>query len=319
MVILQNCGTMFTEAHRHALHRDGYVVVPRVISEALADTTLSDFQAFCAHATGQLFSEQDYDRKLELKNVHGIIEYPGGLSHVDFVTRIRNDPGVQHVFADIYRVDPQMDPIVLSMDRVNYQASETMRGIPARPRKAWWHVDQKWTEPQFKCVQGYVDMVGSESDDHGGLQVISGSHRCFEDLALAHAAGMTDSGWDRDWHRLSREELEYCVSRGGQVVNVKCPKGGMVLWDSRTVHMSRPNRHPVDERFVVYTCGWPQSRLTAKDLERRAEAERLRRATSHWPDARHYFSEKPRWFGRHSEEPQRVAEQWITRQIYFEK
>jgi ectoine hydroxylase-related dioxygenase (phytanoyl-CoA dioxygenase family) len=302
---------MFTKERREALERDGYVVIPNVISEDLADATLSEFQAFHAHATGQLFSDEDYQRDRELKNVHGIVEFPGGLSHVKFVNRIREDPNVHQVFAEMYDVDANEDPIVCGMDRVNYQASENMRKIPARERNAWWHVDQKWDHPEFMCVQGYVDMVGSETEEHGGLQVIRGSHRMFEDLALAHAAGVTQGGWDRDWHRLNDEELEYCEEKGGEVVNVKCPKGGMVLWDSRTVHMSRPNRHPEDERFVVYTCGWPMSHLSEKDLARREEAKRLRRATSHWPDARAFFPEKPRWFGTHSNEPQAVSEAWI--------
>jgi len=302
---------MFTEEHRQALERDGYVVIPNVIPEQLADNTLSEFQAFHAHATGQLFSDEDYKRELELKNTHGIIEYPGGLSHAKFINRIREDPQVQQVFADIYQVDPTQDPILCGMDKVNYQASENMRGIPTRERKPWWHVDQGWDQPEFICVQGYVDMVGSETDAHAGLQVISGSHLQFEDLALAHAAGITDGAWDKGWHRMSEEEIKYCQVNGGRVVNVKCPKGGMVLWDSRTVHMARPNRHPEDERFVVYTCGWPRSRLSEQDLARREEAKRLRRATSAFPDARHIFPEKPQWFGTRSEEPQAISEQWI--------
>jgi hypothetical protein len=301
---------MFTKERREALERDGYVVIPNVISEDLADATLSEFQAFHAHATGQLFSEEEYQRERELKNVHGIIEYPGGLSHVDFVNRIREDPNVHQVFADIYNVNPEEDPILCAYDRVNYQASENMRKIPTRERKAWWHVDQKWDHPEFMCVQGYVDLVGSETDEHAGLQVLSGSHLNFEDLALAHAAGITAGTWN-DWHHLSSEEVEYCAEKGGKVVNVKCPKGGMVLWDSRTVHMSRPNHHPDDERFVIYTCGWPTSRLTDKDLARRAEAKRLRRATSAIPDARLIFPEKPQWFGTRSTEPQTVSEAWI--------
>lgn len=302
---------MLTAEQRDALARDGYVVIPNVISEELADATLSEFQAFHAHCTGQLFSEEDYHREFEFKNVHGIIEFPGALSHTDFVNRIREDPQVTNVFADLYQVDSKIDPILCSFDRVNYQASETMRGIPARNRKVWWHVDQKWDNPKFMGVQGYVDMVGSETDEHGGLMVISGSHHMFEDLALAHAAGVINGGWDRDWHRLSDEEIEYCQSQGGKIINVKCSKGSMVLWDSRTVHMSRPNRHPEDERFVVYTCGWPQSWLSEQDLARREDAKRLRRATSHHPDARHFFPSKPRWFGNHSEEPQATAEAWI--------
>ena len=301
----------FTEEHRLHLEEKGYVVVPNVITEELADETISNFQAFNAESTGQDFNH--YDRALELKNVHGIIEFPGSLSHVDFVEKIRHDAGVTGVFASIYGVNPSEDPIRFSYDRVNYQASETMRGLTTRARKSWWHVDQHYSEPNFSCVQGYVDLVGSETDQHAGLMVISESHLKFADLALAHIAGAVEekTNWDRDWHRLTDEELTYCMQQGGEIVNVKCPKGGMVLWDSRTVHMSRPNHHPNDERLVIYTCGWPESRLSEEDKSRRSEARKKRRATSHWPDARHLFPVKPQWFGERSMEPEQVATNWI--------
>jgi ectoine hydroxylase-related dioxygenase (phytanoyl-CoA dioxygenase family) len=143
--------------------------------------------------------------------------------------------------------------------------------------------------------------------------VLAGSHRHFQDLALAQYAGQLDGGWERDWKKMNDEELEYYKAQGCQPVNVKCSKGSMVLWDSRTVHMSRPNRHDQDERLVVYVCGFPESRLSSEAFQRREQAFQQRRATSHWPDARHLFPPKPRWFGDHDEAPQQTAEAWISR------
>lgn len=285
---------------------NGYAVVPNVISEQLCDETLSEFHAFHAHATGQQFTEELYRRDLELKNTHGIIEFPGALSHVDFVNRVRNHPNVLQVFSEIYQTQ---EPILTGFDRVNYQASANMRKLTTRDRKPWWHVDQGWKSPRFEMVQGYVDLVGSETDEHAGLMVLEKSHLYFETLVDMQKSGLL-KGWQPDWYRLEKGVLEQVYSRC-RMVNVKCPKGGMVLWDSRTVHMSRPNRHEIDERFVIYSCGWPRNRLTEKDLQRREEAKRLLRATSAWPDARCIFPAKPQWFQNFSEEPQRVAEQWL--------
>ena len=289
----------------NGLKNHGYAVIPNIISQNLADEILSEFQAFHAHATGQQFTDELYDRSLELKNTHGIIEFPGALSHTDFVNRVRNHPNVLQVFSEIYK---SSDPILTGFDKINYQASVNMRKLKTRDRKSWWHVDQGWKDPNFTNIQAYVDLVGSETDEHAGLMVLDGSHLHFETLVNMHNNGIL-KGWVQDWYRLEDTALEYFQSC--PVVNVKCPKGGMVLWDSRTVHMSRPNRHETDERFVIYTCGWPKSRLTEKDLKRREEAKRLLRATSAWPDARHIFPAKPQWFQKFSEEPQRVAEQWI--------
>jgi hypothetical protein len=147
-----------TVEQKEALDRDGYLVIPDVISEALADETLSEFQAFHAHCTGQQFDPEHYSTSLEFKNVHGIIEFPGALSHVDFVQKIRDEPSVQGVFQAIYETP---EPIVMSMDRVNYQGSSEQRGFEARDRKAWWHVDQKYDKPKRECIQAYIDVVGS--------------------------------------------------------------------------------------------------------------------------------------------------------------
>jgi ectoine hydroxylase-related dioxygenase (phytanoyl-CoA dioxygenase family) len=294
------------------LNTNGYVVIPNVISETLSDETLSEFQAFHAHCTGQQFEAGKYNRSLEFKHTHGIIEFPSALAHVDFVNRVRNHPSVQSVFQSLYHTH---EPIIMGMDRINYQASAELRGIPTRAYKAWWHVDQSWETPNFQNVQGYVDIVGSETDEHGGLVVLTQSHLYFEPLALAFAAGQIDSAWDKGWHRLNQDELDYYFGQNCRPLKVKCPKGGMVLWDSRTVHMNRPNHHSTDERLVIYTCGFPSSKLTPTDFKRREQAFQLRRATSAWPDARHIFPEKPQWFdkcGKYSTEPQRIAEQWIT-------
>jgi ectoine hydroxylase-related dioxygenase (phytanoyl-CoA dioxygenase family) len=295
-----------TKEIREQLTTSGYAIIPKVIPDSLADATLCDFQAFHSHATGQEFDPELYRREYELKNVHGIIEFPGGLSHVDFVNRVRYHPNVLQVFSEIYNTDPIQDPIQMSFDRVNYQASEQMRKIKTRERKPWWHVDQHWSKTGFECVQAYVDIIGSETDEHGGLMVLEHSHLKFSILSEKYR----NKNWVKDWYRLDESSIEYFISQC-KPINVKCPKGGMVLWDSRTIHMSRPNRHTTDERLVIYVCGFPKSKLTPTDFIRRQEAIQKRRATSHWPDARQIFPEKPRWFQKFSEEPQRIAEQWI--------
>jgi hypothetical protein len=209
---------------RHQLDTLGYAVIPGVIPISLADATLSDFQAFHGQATGQQFNDEDYRREYEMKNVHGIIEFPGALSHVDFVNRVRCHPNVLQVFSEIYQTDPGQNPIQMSFDRVNYQASENMRKIKTRNRKSWWHVDQHWKKTSFECIQGYVDIVGSETDDHGGLMVLERSHLLFSSLAMSHQNKRITGNWDRDWYRLDDTALQDMILHC-PIVNVKCPKG----------------------------------------------------------------------------------------------
>ena len=76
-------------------------------------------------------------------------------------------------------------------------------------------------------------------------------------------------------------------SKGCKKRCVPCPKGGIVLWDSRLVHANaRPVeglQHPGRWRFVVFVCMTPAIWASPADLEVKRQAYEERKLTAHWP------------------------------------
>lgn len=70
------------------------------------------------------------------------------------------------------------------------------------------------------------------------------------------------------------------------MVNVPVPKGGIVLWDSRTVHDNTPpiakRPNPDRWRFVVFVSMTPAIWASEKDMEFKKDTYRRMLLTSHW-------------------------------------
>lgn len=283
------------EDFRESLHAKGYAVVPGVLSQSECARVWTAFQEYNEQLTGNELTPQGYDHSKRFHSIHGIVMVPSAISYAPFVDAVRDHPEVQDVWRQVYNTDEESS-MVCSSDRVNFMPPVSwMDRTPRRQTASWWHVDQRSSEPGFKCVQGYVDILGSPSPQHGGLRVIEGSHHAFSQLVDS----FDETKWRRDdWKRFEEKQLEDVMGDDvlqTRVVDVVAEAGSVVLWDSRTVHMNRNTTHPSDPRFVVYVCFWPEEYLDDNAVSRRALAREHHRATSHWPDARKLFPIRPQW------------------------
>jgi ectoine hydroxylase-related dioxygenase (phytanoyl-CoA dioxygenase family) len=67
----------------------------------------------------------------------------------------------------------------------------------------------------------------------------------------------------------------YIEEKGCSVKRIKCPKGSLVLWDSRTIHCGSEclkSRATFNFRNVVYVCYEPRTRCTEKNLIKKRKA-----------------------------------------------
>lgn len=300
------------------LRKDGYYVVPDVIPKQLLEETYLDFMRYLVDVTNHMNLENSLDRKMkkmvkakksvpvlplrEMVNqfnpLHGIFQFPPELSHAYFVKRVREHPNVAEVFRSIYGADED-EEIVFSFDRVNFQLSLVDKNSKYKTIDDWWHVDQRSTRRGFHCIQGYVDILGSEDAEDACLQVIDRSHLKFEAFAERFPP------WRADWRKFDEDELKDIIPDWkDHVVNVKAKAGSLVLWDSRMIHQSKRNTaelsypknylghqqkyYPgsINRRLVIYTCGWPISKLSSQAMIKREYFKEKLLTSSHWPDCR---------------------------------
>ncbi|XP_070207986.1 uncharacterized protein [Littorina saxatilis] len=156
----------------------------------------------------------------------------------------------------------------------------------ALPGSTWLHLDQSSNRRGLHCYQGAVNLEESSDTDYC-FRVLEGSHKHTDAFYDEHDAAANHSV-KFDFFKLRDEHITWFKKEHGcRLTKVPVPKGGMVLWDSRTVHDNCRPEHgrPNSDRwrFVVFVCMGPARWATVKDLAQKRQAYKTMRMTSHWP------------------------------------
>ncbi|RUS71290.1 hypothetical protein EGW08_020947 [Elysia chlorotica] len=142
----------------------------------------------------------------------------------------------------------------------------------------WLHTGQSADRVSLHAYQGAVYLEGCDEDDWT-FEVFEGSHTHFDEFMD------TTDQWRCD--KIAGDHLDWFKSRGCRRRRVPCPKGGMILWDSRLVHANaRPKAGRANTgrwRYVVFVCMTPAVWATPGDLAVKRRAYEQRRLTAHWP------------------------------------
>lgn len=210
---------------------------------------------------------------------------------------VRSNPKVTGVFESIWgtsNLTCSFDGMALGL------APEiTNRGWDHK-QKGWLHLDQSPTRNGFECVQGWVTPCRVEDGD-ASLTVLSGSHKLHGQFAEAFNLKVRpeDDAKVRakkraDWYALTPEQVQWYKDKGCQQVTITCPKGSMVLWESRTVHAGKgpvQGRARPKNRMVAYISMMPDD-LTPRQRKTKQKAIIEGRMTTHWA------SQRVKLFGR---------------------
>ena len=272
------------------LERNGYAVIPNVVSATECDRTITDMwrwlqrlNPFIDPEDSQTWKSRDKKPNWPL-NTHGILQHYE-VAHQAFAWKIRRHKRVRHVFEMLWG-----DNDLLS----SFDGVCIMKQSPTVQRdRQWLHTDQAKNKVGMQCIQGLVNLnaVGPHS---ATLTVKAGSHKLHSDV-MRHQHG------NKDWCKYTPDQL--AMLQGCPLVRVQGGKGSMFLWDSRAAHCNAYATRPNLPRHVIYTCYQPRALATAANLRKKAEAYRNYRVTSHWPAAFSLFPLRPRDWGNPFEHP----------------
>ena len=231
------------------------------------------------------------------RNIHGLIQHYK-VSFSKWVCDVRVNENVQKVFSGIWGDDN----LISSFDGVCIKRPHEL--TTCRPAsindKSWFHTDQAkstaFNVPSvngWNCIQSGVNLEHSSEGD-ARFRVLSGSH-------LLHSSAPWN-GDNKDWYKLSKDDIDWYISNGCVDMQISCPKGGMVLWDSRAIHCStNASKDRINKgrfRFTVFVCMIPRSHLVSKTAIKRKRAFDDSRVTSHWPSKFNLFGKHPRMYGK---------------------
>jgi hypothetical protein len=226
----------------------------------------------------------------KLLPMHGMLLQYYSIGHHQSIWDVRQNPKVVEVFSELWKDDD----LTTSFDgcAISLPHEITKRGY-FRNNK-WFHCDQSFTRNDKECYQAFVSAFDIDEGD-ATLSVLEGSHLHHSDCATKFK--LTDKD---DWHVISDEEMAFYKDKGCSELDIKCPAGSIVIWDSRTIHYGKSaikDRKKANYRFVTYICMTPKKWCNSKNLVKKRKAFDDMRLTTHWPHRVTLFPKNPRTYG----------------------
>uniref|UniRef100_A0A0B6ZQ63 Phytanoyl-CoA dioxygenase n=1 Tax=Arion vulgaris TaxID=1028688 RepID=A0A0B6ZQ63_9EUPU len=253
---------MITQENRDDLLEKGYTVVREVLTETECDQYVMSYRKWLDCFPSGTFPQCKFSL---------IQRYRIGHMEPTWSARLKSYP----VFSQLWHTDK----LLTSFDAVAIgRPPESGQEEFWSPDQCWLHCDQSIDREGLHAYQGSIYLEHCDQDDWT-FDVVEGSHQHFDDF-------MDRLGKSR-CTTVSKEDLDWWSERGCTRKRVACPKGGMILWDSRLLHANvRPVKgriHPERWRYVVFVCMTPAAWASEADLELKVNAYNNLLLTGHWP------------------------------------
>ena len=286
---------MLTDENFVDLKTKGYTVVSDVITAEECDDCIRQYRAWLSQ-----FKPGEWPF-----TAHSLIQrYNTGHMHPTWYARLKS----KKVFAQIWNTDKLLTSFdAIAIGRPPEDGEEEFD----KPSEHWLHVDQNAARIGLHAYQGAVYLEEACEDDWT-LHVLEGSHAVFDEFFRTNIRAAARSS--SSFYRLRDEDVKYFEGKGCKIKRVPVPKGGMVLWDSRTIHANanpkRGRKHPGRWRFVVFASMTPAIWTTDMDLEQKREAYHGVQMTTHWSSQGVSFFNKyiPLNFQKHVEYPKELPD-----------
>lgn len=282
---------------KETLDKYGVAIIPNVLNEEQCENMVLDTWSFFEDITSNWeiplnrYEKSTWKNIYELYPSHSMLIQHWGIGHSKAAWDVRQNINVINVFAKLWNVNSE--DLLVSFDGMSFglPPEVTNRGWH---RKTWYHSDQSFTRNDFECVQGWVTGIDVENDD-ATLGFLEGSHKLHEQCAKKFQ--ISDKN---DWFKLTDDMTDFYIQNGCKERCIKCPRGSLVLWDSRTIHCgveAHKGRDIQKLRCVAYVCYMPRSMATECQIKKKIKAYEEQRMTTHWPCKNKLFPTHPRTYG----------------------
>ena len=238
---------------------------------------------------------------------HSMLIQHWSIGHAQFIWDVRTNLKVIEPFEKIWSTEnghPVLkEDLLVSFDGASFHFPPEITKFGwanpnpnPNPDKSWLHSDQCYLRNGFECVQGWINAYDTNPGD-ATLTILEGSNRYHGDFANQFGSTSSD-----DWFVLKQEHLNWYINtKACTKVNIKCPAGSLVLWDSRTIHCGtepESRRLVPNYRCVVYVCYTPRILASDSILNKKINAWKTLRTTSHWPHKLKLFPLYPYTYGK---------------------
>ena len=298
---------------KETLDEFGVAIIPDVLNKEEQKSMKDGGWDYLEHITSDFetpisrWNTKSWREYTKLYPKHSMLLQNCQVGQSQFVWDVRQNEKVINVFEKLWGTDD----LLCSFDGVSFHFPPelTNRGWL---KKLWYHTDQSFLTPEFKCIQSWVTAYDVNKGD-ATLSFLEKSHKHHEEFQKKF--NIEDKS---NWFRLEEEDqFKFYLDKGCEEKKIKCDAGSMVLWDSRTIHCgSEPikGRKKMNMRNIVYICMQPRSLAKPNTLKRRIKAFEENRMSTHWPSENFkLFPIKPRLYpGNEYYEPKPLEKPKLT-------
>ncbi|CAC5393616.1 unnamed protein product [Mytilus coruscus] len=251
------------------LKTNGYVVIPNVLSKEECDEHAGSYKRWYSILK---------DSRAKMMQRRSVIQsYRVG--HFDTTWKIRLK--VKPVFEMVWgtkKLLTSVDGIAISMPSETGEADFRSHG------DCWMHLDQGAKRRGLHAYQGAVYLEESTDKDYC-FRVMDGSHEFHSEFFRTFPfAG--EKSKRCEFYKFNEEERTWYENNGCQLISVPVPKGGIVLWDSRTAHdnLAPLSGRPDTNRWrcVCFVSMTPAIWAGKDDIEFKNKAYADIAMTTHW-------------------------------------
>ena len=269
---------------KETLEEYGVAIIPSILNEEECNKMNSGIWDYFEHITKNwgIESIKRNDKK-SWKNIYNL--YPlhsqlykhYGVGHSQVCWDMRQNEKIVDIFSHLWNC--KQEDLLVSFDGFSF-------GLPPEitnkgwQHKSWFHTDQSYLRNNLECIQSWVTGYDVNEGD-GTLAIMEESHKYHKDFSETFHVNNPS-----DWYKLNSSEEQFYADKNCEYKKIKCPKGSLVLWDSRTIHYgSNPIRKRKKENFrsVIYLCYMPKELCSEKQIQKKQNLFHKKKTSNHWP------------------------------------
>ena len=288
-----------SELLAYKLKKYGVAIIPNVISEEECESTVSKIWDYFEKITETWENpinrndEKSWKGFYELYPKHSMLFQHWSIGHNQASWDLRQNPKIVDIFSKFWKVEP--NKLLVSFDALSFHPPPEITNRGWYRNNTWYHSDQSFTRNNLECIQSWISAFDVEKGD-ATLAFYEKSHKYHKEFAEKFKIKSKS-----DWYKLTKEQEKFFIDKGCKEKRIKCPKGSLVLWDSRTIHCGvEASRDRKNKKFraVIYLCYQPRSFSTDKQIIKKLKALDDLRTTSHWPAKIKLFPKNPQTYGK---------------------
>jgi hypothetical protein len=279
---------------KDTLDKYGVAIIPFILNNDECEQMINDMWDYLEHITKNwndpdfnFFNEKvepiDRNNKDTWKYIYNLCGYSlifqfWNIGHSQMCWNVRQNKKIVDIFAKIYNISPY--DLIASFDGASIQFPPEITNFGwFEDSKQWYHVDHSYNNSDFKNIQSWITAYDVSKDD-ATLVILESSHKYHKQCG--EIFNIKDK---KDFKLLNNDEINYYL-RNCEKVFIECPKGSLVLWDSRTVHYAcEPSNKRKKEniRCISYLCYAPKYLLNSENKLLRLKAYKNLYTTNHDP------------------------------------